>query len=198
MLAPAVAVCALLLYFDVGGSASPTVKLPWLAVVPGAVAAAWLTSPKRVKKFDAGKDASRVRRGFAHAVASLAVLRALVDGWRHYGWAFLGAAVYWTGDMLTFWAAMQTFGVRLSAVALVVAYGTGWALSRRSLPFGGPGIVEIMLAFVLTWFDVPFAPAAAGVVAYRLFNFWLALLPMAVVLPFTHRVERQIASSPRR
>jgi uncharacterized membrane protein YbhN (UPF0104 family) len=55
-----------------------------------------------------------------------------------------------------------------------------------------------MLAFVLTWFDVPVAPAAAGVVAYRLFNFWLALVPMAIVLPFTHRVERQIASSPGR
>jgi uncharacterized membrane protein YbhN (UPF0104 family) len=198
VLAPAVAVCALLLFFDVGGSAPPSVTLPWLAVVPGAVAAAWLTSPKRVKRFDAGKDAGRLRRGFAHAVASLAVLRALVVGWRRCGWAFLGAALYWAGDMLTFWAALQTFGIRLSAAALVVAYGTGWALSRRSLPFGGPGVVELMLAFVLTWFGVPFAPAAAGVVAYRLFNFWLALLPMAIVLPFTHRVERQIASSPGR
>ena len=44
--------------------------------------------------------------------------------------------------------------------------------TRRSLPFGGPGIVEIMLAFVLTRRDVPFAPAAAGVVAHRHFNFW--------------------------
>ena len=32
-------------------------RFPWLAVVPGAVAAAWLTSPKRVKRFEAGKDA---------------------------------------------------------------------------------------------------------------------------------------------
>ena len=198
VLAPVVAVCALLLYLDVGGHVPASITLPWLAVVPGAVAAAWLTSPKRAKKFDAGKDAGRLRRGFAHAVASLAVLRALVVGWRRYGWAFLGAALYWAGDLLTFWAALQTFGVRLGPIPLVVAYGTGWALTRRSLPFGGPGVVEIMLAFVLTWFDVPFAPAAAGVVAYRLFNFWLALLPMAVVLPLTHRVERQIARSPGR
>jgi uncharacterized membrane protein YbhN (UPF0104 family) len=198
VLALAVAVCALLLYFDIGGSAPSSVTLPWLAVIPGAAAAVWLTSPKRVNKFDADKDAGRTRRGFAHAVASLALLRALIVGWRHDGWAFFGAAIYWAGDMLTFWAALQTFGVRLSTVALVVAYGTGWALTRRSLPFGGPGIVEITLAFVLTWFGVAFAPAAAGVVAYRLFNFWLALLSMAVVLPFTHRVERQIISSPDR
>ena len=198
VLAPAVAVCAVLLYLGIGGSAPASVTLPWLAVVPGALAAAWLTSPERVKRFDAGKDAGRLRRGVAHTVASLAVLRALVVGWRHCGWAFLGGAVYWTGDLLTFWAALHTFGVQLSVVELVVAYGTGWALTRRSLPFGGPGIVEIMLAFVLTWFNVPFAPAAAAVVAYRLFNFWLALLPMAIVLPFTHRIERQIASSPGR
>jgi uncharacterized membrane protein YbhN (UPF0104 family) len=198
VLAPAVAVCALLLYLDIGGSAPASVTLPWLLVVPGTLAAAWLTSPKRVKRFEAGKSAGRIRRGFAHAVASLAVLRALLVGWRHCGWAFLGGALYWTGDLLTFWGALQTFGVRLSAVALVVAYGTGWALTRRALPFGGPGIVEVMMAFVLTWFGVPFAPAAAGVVAYRLFNFWLALLPMAVVLPFTHRVERQLARSPGR
>ncbi len=195
VLAPAVAVCALLLYFGIGGSAPASVTLPWLAVVPGALAAVWLTSPERVERFEAGKNAGRIRRGFAHAVASLAVLRALLVDWRQYGWAFLGAALYWTGDLLTFWAALQAFGVQLSVVALVVAYGTGWALTRRSLPFGGPGIVEITLAFALTWFAVPFAPAAAGVVAYRLFNFWLALVPMAIVLPFTHRVERQIASS---
>lgn len=198
VLAPVVAVCALLLYLGVGGSVPASVTLPWLAVVPGALAAAWLTSPKRVKRFDAGKDAGLLRRGFAHAVASLAVLRALVVGWRRCGWAFLGGAVYWAGDLLTFWAALMAFGVHLSVVALVVAYGTGWALTRRSLPFGGPGVVELMLAFVLAWFDVPFAPAAAGVVAYRLFNFWLALLPMAIVLPLTHRVERQIARSPGR
>ena len=49
--------------------------------------------------------------------------------------------------------------------------------TRRSLPFGGPGIVEIMLAFVLTRRDVPFAPAAAGVVAHRHFNFWARTPP---------------------
>jgi uncharacterized membrane protein YbhN (UPF0104 family) len=78
---------------------------------------------------------------------------------------------------------------------LVLAYGTGWALTRRSLPFGGPGLVEILLAWVLTWFHVDFAAAAAGVVAYRLFNFWLALLPAAAVLPFHRRLEKELADA---
>ncbi|HZO61539.1 MAG TPA: lysylphosphatidylglycerol synthase transmembrane domain-containing protein [Gaiellaceae bacterium] len=195
VLAPAVAVCGVLLYFDIGGSASASLTLPWLLVVPGAIAAAWLTSPKRVERFEASTDASWIRRGFAHAVAALAVLRALVVGWRAYAWAFGGAALYWIGDVLTLWAALRVFGVHLSAAELVLAYGTGWALTRRSLPFGGPGVVEILLAFVLTWFHVPFASGAAGVVAYRLFNFWLALIPAAGVLPFSDRVERQIADA---
>ena len=58
------------------------------------------------------------------------------------------------GDILTLWAALRVFDVHISAPALVLGYGTGWALTRRSLPLGGPGLVEILLAFVLTWFHV--------------------------------------------
>ncbi len=163
--------------------------------MPGAIAAAWVTSPKRAHRFAAGEDAGPLRRGVAHLVSALAFLRTLVVDWRDNGWAFGGGVLYWVGDILTFWAALQVFGVTLSVSALVLAYGTGWALTRRSLPFGGPGLVEILLAFVLTWFGVRFAPAAAGVVAYRLFNFWLALLPAAAVLPFAGRIEKAIRSS---
>jgi len=195
VLAPAVAVCGLLLYFGIGGSAPASVTLPWLAVVPGAVAAAWLTSPRRVRKLAEPSGRGRLRRGFAHLVAALALLRSLAVGWRRSWPAFAGAGLYWLGDLVTFWAALRVFDVRLSIVVLVLAYGTGWALTRRSLPFGGPGVVEILLAYVLTWFDLRFAPAAAGVVAYRLFNFWLALLPAAAVLPFSRRIERNLADA---
>jgi uncharacterized membrane protein YbhN (UPF0104 family) len=192
VLAPAVAACAVLVYLGVGGHAPGSVTLPWLAVVPGALAAAWLTSPKQVRRFRAGTNASRPRRGLAHVVAALELLRTLAAGWRTCWWAFAGAALYWAGDILTFWAALRCFGVELPVPALVVAYGTGWALTRRSLPFGGPGLVEVVLAFALTWFGVPFAPAAAGVVAYRLFNFWLSLIPAAAILPLSDRIERHI------
>ena len=195
VLAPAVAFCGLLVYFGIGGSASAGVTLPWLAVVPGAAAAAWLTSPVRIERFTYSRGGGWFRRGFGHAVAALAVLRCLVVEWRHYGWAFAGAALYWIGDIATFWAALRVFDVNLSVAVLVLAYGTGWALTRRSLPFGGPGVVEILLAYVLTWFHLDFASAAAGVVGYRLFNFWLALIPASVVLPFGKRLEEQFADS---
>src|SRR5262249_6761619 len=94
------------------------------------------------------------------------------------------------------WAALRVFGIALPVGVLILVYGTGWALTRRSLPFGGPGLVEILLAYSLTWFHLNFAAAAAGVVAYRLFNFWLALLPAAAVLPFHPRLEKELADAP--
>jgi uncharacterized membrane protein YbhN (UPF0104 family) len=192
VLAPVVAICAVLVYLRIGGSAADEVTLPWLAVVPGAAAAAWLTSPRGRERFRYRADAGRVSRGLAHFVAALVVLRTLLAQGRRYGWAFGGAALYWVGDLVTFWAALMVFDVRVPIAVLVVAYGTGWALTRRSLPLGGPGVVEVLIAYVLTWFHVAFAPAAAGVVAYRLFNFWLALLPAAAVLPFGRRLARQL------
>lgn len=192
VLAPIVAVFAVLLFFGLDGSAPADLTLPWLAVVPGALGAWWLTNPGRGNRFRYRSRRGLAFRGLAHTVAALAVLRMLCVEWRHYGWAFVGAAVYWGGDIVTFWAALHVFDVHLSLAVLVVAYGTGWALTRRSLPLGGPGVVEVLLAWALTWFHVQFAPAAAGVVAYRLFNFWLALLPAAAVFPFGKRLERQL------
>jgi len=192
VLAPAVAVCGLLLFIGVGGSAPGDLALPWLAVVPGAVVAALVTGEGPARRLRPRAGAGPMRNGVAHAVAALALLRKLLCCPNPHASAFGGAALYWLGDIVTLWAALQVFGVRLPAPVLVLAYGTGWALTRRSLPLGGPGVVEILLAFVLTWFHVRFADAAAGVVAYRLFNFWLALLPAAVVVPLSDRLERRL------
>jgi uncharacterized membrane protein YbhN (UPF0104 family) len=195
VLAPTVAVCGLLVFLNVAGSAPASVALPWLAVVPGAFAFAWVTSPKRARRFTGWKEAGRVRAGVAHAVAALTILRRLIIDPSEYGVALLGAALYWAGDMTTLWAALRIFDVRLTLPELVLAYGTGWALTRRSLPLGGPGLVEVLLAWVLTWFGVRFANAAAGVVAYRLFNFWLAIVPAAAVIPFAKRLRRRLAGT---
>ena len=73
--------------------------------------------------------------------------------------------------------------------ALILAYATGYAFTRRSIPAGGPGAVEVFLTFALVWVGVPLAPALLGVFAYRLFNFWLALVPALAVLPTVRRFE---------
>ena len=40
-----------------------------------------------------------------------------------------------------------------------------------------------MQTFALVWVGLPLAPALAGVLVYRLFNFWLPIVPALAFLP---------------
>jgi uncharacterized membrane protein YbhN (UPF0104 family) len=185
VLAPAALCSAIFLALSANERVSDAVTLPWLLVIPGALVAAWLTSPRRARRFADTRSAGRIRRTFAHAVSGLSILRSLLTSSpREHGLGFLGAAAYWTGDIACLWAALQVYqGHRLSVPALIVGYATGYVLTRRSLPAGGAGIVEIALTFALHWVGLPFVPALVGVVTYRLFNFWLPMVPAMAVLP---------------
>ena len=81
------------------------------------------------------------------------------------------------GEILCLWAALMAFHARVGVPVLIIGFATGYVLTRRSLPAGGAGISEVGLTFALYWLDVPFASALLGVLAYRAFNFWLALVP---------------------
>ena len=185
VLAPAALCSAIFLALTSGERLPEGLTLPWLLVIPGALVAAWLTSPRRVERFSDTSHAGRIRRTFAHAVSGLSILRSLlVSSPLEHGLGFLGAALYWTGDIACLWAALQVYqGHRLSVPALILGYATGYVLTRRSLPAGGAGIVEIALTFALHWVGLPFVPALVGVVTYRLFNFWLPMVPAVAVLP---------------
>src|SRR6185437_13477247 len=184
VLAPA-PLCSAIAILVSGEDVPLTLTLPWLLVIPGAFVAVWVTSPKRARRFSRAGDGGRIRQGFAHAVAGLSILRSMfVAPPREHGLGLLGAAAYWAGDIVCLWGALQVFGnPRLSVPALIIGYATGYVLTRRSLPAGGAGIVEIALTFALTWVGFPFVRALLGVVVYRLFNLWLPILPALAVLP---------------
>jgi uncharacterized membrane protein YbhN (UPF0104 family) len=92
--------------------------------------------------------------------------------------AALGMTVYWVGDIFVLWACLAAFTHRMPPVsALILGYATGYALSRRTLPFAGAGAVEALLPFALTWVGIPLAPALLSVFAYRVFNLWLPVIP---------------------
>jgi hypothetical protein len=59
----------------------------------------------------------------------------------------------------------------------ILAYATGYALTRRSMPLGGAGATEALLTFALHWVGQPISAALAAVVVYRLFNFALLTIP---------------------
>jgi uncharacterized membrane protein YbhN (UPF0104 family) len=191
VLAPAALCSAIFLALSAGERVPDGLTLPWLLVIPGALVAAWLTSPKRVARYSDTHCRGRIRRMFAHAVSGLSILRSLlVSSPLEHGLGFLGAALYWTGDIACLWAALQVYqGHRLSVPALILGYATGYVLTRRSLPAGGAGIVEIALTFALHWVGLPFVPALVGVVTYRLFNFWLPIIPAFAALPAVRRMR---------
>ena len=70
-------------------------------------------------------------------------------------------------------------------------------LTRRSLPAGGAGVVEIALTFALHWVGAPFVPALLGVVTYRVFNFWLPMVPAVAVLPTVAELRAEFAEAER-
>jgi uncharacterized membrane protein YbhN (UPF0104 family) len=193
ILAPAALCSAIAILVD-GENVSLTLTLPWLAVIPGAFAAVWVSSPKRATRYADARGGGRLRQAFAHAVAGLAILRSMfVAPPREHGLGLIGTAAYWAGDIACLWGALQVFGnPRLSLPALILGYATGYVLTRRSLPAGGAGIVEIALTFALHWVGFPFVRALLGVVVYRLFNLWLPILPALAVLPAVNELRREL------
>ena len=186
VLAPVVAVCGVLVFLGVGGHAGPGMTLPWLLVVPGLAAAAWATAPARRERLGDARGGGALRRALAHAVAGAAIVRELLCR-RDGVVALAGAALYWGGDILTLWSALYAFGIDLPVPALIVAFGTGYALTRRGLPAGGPGAVELLLPLALEWVHIRFGAAFIGVFIYRFFNFWL---PLPLGLVAASRLER--------
>jgi len=193
VLAPA-ALCSAIALLISGEDVPLTLTLPWLLVIPGAFAAVWVSSPKRAPRYANARGGGRIRQAFAHGVAGLSILRSMfVAPPREYGLGVLGTAAYWAGDIACLWGALQFFGnPRLSVPALIIGYASGYVLTRRSLPAGGAGVVEIALTFALTWVGFPFVRALLGVVVYRLFNLWLPILPALAVLPQVEELRREL------
>src|SRR6266545_2569107 len=167
VLAPAALVCAIVILFGTGGHVQHALTYPWLAVVPGFFAALWVTSPKRADRLSDPGEGGRVRQWFAHLVAGITKLRFLLLRPRLHGLGVVGVSLYWLGDIACLWAALKIYNTELSTPALILAYATGYVLTRRSLPAGGAGVVEVLMTFALVWVGVPLAPALAALPAVR-------------------------------
>jgi uncharacterized membrane protein YbhN (UPF0104 family) len=110
----------------------------------------------------------------------VSVLHELGRSPRRYAGAWIGTALYWAADIGAFYGGLRTFGLNPSPGKVILAYATGYAATRRSLPLGGAGITEFLMTYSLYWVREPLAPALAAVVAYRIFNFVLAATPALI------------------
>jgi putative heme transporter len=182
-------VAALLAALGVLGEAPLALTLPWLLLVPIClVAARYATDPDRGTPRDPTKG-SLPRRSLAYAISGAAWVRQIAPeppGRR----SLLAGAVYWSGDVVCLWAALQSVGVSLPLAELVLAYATGYAAMVLPLPLAGVGGVDAAMTFALTAVGVSLAPALVGVAVYRLFAFWIPTIPALAALVLLPRAGR--------
>jgi uncharacterized membrane protein YbhN (UPF0104 family) len=170
------------LFFRLDGHASNATTLPSLLVIPCLAFGLYLTSPKRARRLSKPRG-GYMRRWFAALIAGATRLRTLLLSPREHGAGVAGNAAYWAGDILCLWAALHIVEVHVPVAILVLAYSGGYVLTRRALPAGGAGVVEVALTFALFSMGAPFARTLIAVVIYRLFNFWLPIIPALILMP---------------
>ena len=89
--------------------------------------------------------------------------------------AGIWAAANWLLDASSLWVFLFAFGAHVSPVDLLVAYGLANVLAVLPVTPGGLGVIELTLVTVLTSFGVHAGAATAGVLCWRLVNFWLPI-----------------------
>jgi uncharacterized membrane protein YbhN (UPF0104 family) len=180
VLAPVAWVSAIVLLATDDPSPMPSLLWPWLIAVPvGFAVALWLAVPNRTDRIAEGE--SRWRKPLGNALRGVGVLRKLARDLAQSWMAWGGTALYWTLDIASFYGAVRFIGLRPNLGETILAYATGYALTRRSMPLGGAGVTELLLTFSLHWVGQPIAPALAAVVVYRVFNFALPAIPALIV-----------------
>ena len=191
VLAPAAVVAAVVVLLR-GLPISGSLTWPWIIGVPaGAVVALSALALK--------DRLSRRSARVGHSLQALELVLRLARSPRRYGLAFVGIFFYWLGDIGCLWCALHAFSAKPPPLAqLIVGYATGYAITRRALPLGGAGIVEALLPLALGWVKIPLAPALTAVVAYRVINLWLPMIPALAGLPALRRLERRASPRARR
>jgi uncharacterized membrane protein YbhN (UPF0104 family) len=175
LLAPTTCITAIVLLAQ-GADVLPSLLWPWAIGVPvGLGAMLWAAAPRRRERL--ARVRGRRRAWLADVLDGAGVLHTLAASPVKYAGAWLGTALYWVADIVAFYAALRTFGLHLDAGRLIIAYATGYAATRRSLPLAGAGVTEVLMSYALYWVREPLAPSLAAVVAYRAFNFLLAAMP---------------------
>ncbi|HEY7626473.1 MAG TPA: lysylphosphatidylglycerol synthase transmembrane domain-containing protein, partial [Ilumatobacteraceae bacterium] len=160
-------------------------KLSWLIAFPIVLLLArWFTTPSRMSRW-VGGDGGWFRRALGTGISAAAWVRGLTTNDR--GQVLLGwAALYWVGDIASLWAALHAFGVRPALAPLALVYATGYLAQSLPIPFIATGGVDAATTFLLHVIGIPLDVALAGVIAHRLFAFWLPVIPgsiFAVTLP---------------
>lgn len=185
---------SILLALRLDGRASLGVTLPGLTIIPALALAWWATSPRRVERLSRPRHGA-IKGFLSNTVAGAHYVRRLLVSPREHGLGVLGNVVYWAGDVGCLAAALALCGAETTTSKLLLAYSGGYVLTRRALPAGGAGVVEVALTFALVGMGVRFTPALVAVVIYRLFNFWLPIIPALYLMPAISQMRRRFRAA---
>ncbi len=163
----------------------PSLLWPWALAVPiGFALGLWLATPERTDRVCA--RGGRARTALGRALRGVGVLRTLATGVTRCWLVWVGMTLYWVLEIASLYGAARFIGLHLNVGEIILAYATGYALTRRSMPLGGAGVTEALMTFALHWVGQPVASALAAVVIYRIFNF---VLPAAPALIFRRHLD---------
>lgn len=199
-----------------GGGAPLAMALAWLVLVPSCVVAALWVSGRRhaselakLPREEAPEEPGRLTRARAHwlrveartlfadAVGALVFLRMLLSHPLRYGDGVVAFAVYWLGDLLTLYTAVEALGGSIGPLALVLAYTTGYVVTSAPLPAGAAGFSEASTAATLHAVGLPLGTAIFAVLLYRAFTFWLPIAPAVAILPHVRGLAGTLIDAPR-
>jgi uncharacterized membrane protein YbhN (UPF0104 family) len=190
LLAPAAWASAVVLLALGDHRAMPSLLWPWAIVVPiGFGLALWLARPNWRNRIDSG---AKWRAALARGLFGVGVLGSLTRGFVRCWQAWHGTGLYWACDITALYACARFIGLRMNLGEVVVAYATGYAVTRRSLPLGGAGITEVLMTFALHWVGQPVLPALASVVVYRVLNFVVPAAPALFVRRHVYPLVRAV------
>jgi uncharacterized protein (TIRG00374 family) len=85
------------------------------------------------------------------------------------------AAANWLLDCGSLYVFLLAFGAHVSPIDVLVAYGLANILAVIPITPSGLGVIELTVIAILKGFGVPGDVAAAGVLSWRLVNFWLPI-----------------------
>ena len=168
----------------------PSLLWPWAVAVPlGFGLALWVSQPRRAERLS--RIGGTSRDWILLGLEGVGALRVLIRHPRRSAPAWLGMTLYWAADVTVFYGALRGFGLDPGIGVVIIAYATGYAATRRSLPLGGAGVTEVLMTYSLYWVHQPLAPALAAVVVYRSFNFLIAAAPGVIAY---HHLQEEITS----
>ena len=189
----ATAFASALILAGVGTALPIWLPILWLSVVGFCfVAAAWVSGPKRREQFTRTEGVPKWRAALADAIGGVVLVRMLILQPKKHFQALIGYPIYWFGDALALYAGLAAFGPNPNVADMLVAYTTGYIAVALPLPAGGAGGIDAAMVGALALAGIPIEQALLGVLVYRLFTFWLPILPALGVIPLLRGLGREL------